>query len=89
MSGCAVCVYDLYEESLAAYKDAVDALRQSLTAMQVPESDWPVDIQTKLRHAANEFSESQRKEKILSAFDELEQALATKKQKHADEDAQC
>ncbi|KIJ91882.1 hypothetical protein K443DRAFT_685677 [Laccaria amethystina LaAM-08-1] len=28
MSGCAVCVYDLYEESLASYEDSITTLRE-------------------------------------------------------------
>ena len=33
MSDCAVCVYDLYEELLAAYNTEVEALRKALTVM--------------------------------------------------------
>jgi len=84
MSGCAICVYDLYEESLAAYRDAVNTLRQSLIAMKVPESEWPVNLRT--REAATKISET-KKEIILSAFEELEQALALKKHKRVEEEA--
>ncbi len=86
MSGCAICVYDLYEESLAAYRDAVNTLRQSLTAVKVPESEWPVNLRTTMREAATKFSES-KKEITLSAFKELEQALALKMHKRVEEEA--
>ena len=77
MSGCAVCVYDLYEESVAAYQEAVDTLRNSLVAMKVPESEWPSNIRNQTK--ANS-SEALRKDTILSAFEEMERTLAKKKQ---------
>ena len=76
MSGCAICVYDLYEESLAFYQEAVDTLRKSLVAMKVPESEWPSNIRSRTQA---ELSEALRKDTILSAFEELERTLAKKK----------
>jgi hypothetical protein len=76
MSGCAVCIYDLYEESLAAYKAEVNVLRKSLSSMKIPESEWPAHI----RHDAVLSTETQRKETIISAFEEMELTLASKKQ---------
>ena len=43
MSGCAVCVYDLYEESVDAYRDKMVAFRTKLGEMGVPEDEWPRD----------------------------------------------
>ena len=76
MSGCAVCVYDLYEELLAAYNTEVDALRKALTDMRIPDSEWPAHI--RLNHRSNFNTEAKRKETILSAFEEMERALALK-----------
>ena len=82
MSGCAVCVYDLYEESLEAYHDSVASLRASLSLLKVPESEWPPNIQSKRTRPTDS---QPRKETILSAFEEMERALAMKKEKQAKE----
>ncbi|KAJ7769454.1 oxidoreductase-like protein [Mycena metata] len=75
MSGCAVCVYDLYEESVAAYKESVAAFRSALTAAEVPEASWPDDV----RAAGATGGGRGQKAVSLSAFEELERSLKTKK----------
>uniref|UniRef100_A0A8H7XP94 Oxidoreductase-like domain-containing protein n=1 Tax=Psilocybe cubensis TaxID=181762 RepID=A0A8H7XP94_PSICU len=76
MSGCAVCVYDLYEESLEAYHGAIAQLRDNLTAKNIPESDWPLHI----RNKKLDIRVEKRKDTILSAFEEMERNLQLKKQ---------
>ncbi|KAH9962172.1 hypothetical protein BC827DRAFT_231351 [Russula dissimulans] len=44
MSGCAVCVHDIYQESIEIYNSSVEAIRASLTAMNVPMEEWPESI---------------------------------------------
>jgi hypothetical protein len=46
MSGCAVCVQDLYAEAQEKYKASIESLRTSLTRLGIPEQDWPVSIKT-------------------------------------------
>lgn len=78
MSGCAICVYDLYAEAQGEYKKALEHLRRSLAALHVPEDQWPEDIQTASKSGN---TKSQRKlNPTLSAFEELEARL---KQKHS------
>jgi hypothetical protein len=82
MSGCAVCVYDLYEESMDAYLDAVLAFRSSLTSLKIPKSEWPLSIQ---RVQSSSLppptgSDRQRKGVVMSAFEDLERALEAKQQ---------
>ncbi|KAA1473115.1 hypothetical protein DENSPDRAFT_754763, partial [Dentipellis sp. KUC8613] len=77
MSGCAICVYDLYQESLDNYKDALKSLRASLSALDIPQSEWPESIRENAGQAA-----PQRKSVTLSAFEEMERRLA---EKHAAE----
>ena len=77
MSGCAVCVYDLHEESLEAYNEAVAALRGSLTARHIPAAEWPAHIQPK--ESAPKTGENNQRGAILSAFEEMERRLALKK----------
>jgi hypothetical protein len=72
MSGCAVCVYDLYEESLAAYGESLAAVRATLTAAEIPESSWPKSVRSTDASVG-------KKSVTLSAFEELERALKEKK----------
>ncbi|TCD68397.1 hypothetical protein EIP91_010906 [Steccherinum ochraceum] len=76
MSGCAICVYDLYEEALTDYNDKVSSLRTSLQVLHVPEDEWPESIKP------SRASSPSARNTILSAFEELEQRL---KQKHESE----
>jgi len=85
MSGCAICIYDLYEESLAAYKDEVDALRKTLTGLKIPESEWPAHIRLQKSNPVLS-TEAHRKEKVLSAFEEMERNLALKRQQQIEMD---
>ena len=76
MSGCAVCVNDLYADSVTAYTDALARLRNSLSAALVPEYEWPARIRP------DPFQEGGKPSKAnvaLSAFEAMEQALAAKR----------
>ncbi|KAH8993630.1 oxidoreductase-like protein [Lactarius hatsudake] len=76
MSGCAVCVHDLYQESLDAHKSAVAAVRVSLTSMGVPMEQWPKNIRLD--------SEGKTTASIsLSAFEELERELKARRNAEA------
>jgi len=77
MSGCAVCVYDLYDESMDAYLDAVQAFSSSLTSLNIPKSEWPPSIQSSSSPLPS-GSDKQRKDVVMSAFEELERALRAK-----------
>ncbi|KAF8313381.1 hypothetical protein F5887DRAFT_908947 [Amanita rubescens] len=65
MSGCAVCVYDLYEEAVEMWKVEVEGVKGRLREMGVDESEWPVGLQTR-----------QRKNVVQDAFEQLERELA-------------
>lgn len=80
MSGCAVCVYDLYEESLNSYKESVAALRASLAALSIPESQWPSSIRTTTTQASTAVMQ---KDVVLSAFEKMERALEERREKRA------
>lgn len=79
MSGCAICVYDLYEESLEAYKESLAALRSSLSALSIPESEWPERIRTTTKIPTVD----NRQGAILSAFEEMERQLKEKRERRA------
>ncbi|CAA7268846.1 unnamed protein product [Cyclocybe aegerita] len=84
MSGCAVCVYDLHEEAVEAYNEAVAALQTSLTSLSIPESKWPAQIRPK--GTSSSRSPQQAKGAVLSAFEEMERKLELKrKEKEAEE----
>ena len=79
MSGCAVCVHDLYQESLDDYNSSVAAVRASLAAMTVPVEEWPETIRP----------DSERRTPLpasgvsLSAFQEMERALKARQMAQA------
>ncbi|KAG2054323.1 hypothetical protein BDR06DRAFT_884446 [Suillus hirtellus] len=77
MSGCAICVYDLYEESLEAYKESILTLRSSLSALSIPESEWPDHVRT------NTPAIQKRHDIVLNAFEEMERQLREKKEQRA------
>ncbi|KAK7463470.1 hypothetical protein VKT23_006819 [Stygiomarasmius scandens] len=74
MSGCAVCVYDLHDESLTLYKEAVAKLTATLTSMGVPENEWPAS----LRSSIADLGVERKRDVALSAFEEMERRLAEK-----------
>jgi hypothetical protein len=76
MSGCAVCVHDLYQESLDEYNLSVAAVRASLTAMKVPVQEWPETIRPG-RTSPPLPSVS------LGAFKEMERALKARREAEA------
>ncbi|KAL4269146.1 Oxidoreductase-like domain-containing protein [Pleurotus pulmonarius] len=73
MSGCAVCVYDLYEESLSAYNESIAALRSSLEERGISETEWPAPVRRTGTPVPTKNNVA------LSAFEEFEQALKAKK----------
>ena len=83
MSGCAVCVYDLYEEALAAYKDSVTTLRAALSARHIPEREWPAHIRTGKATPTTPMATGKSKGAVLDAFEEMERALQQKRDKRA------
>ena len=77
MSGCAICVYDLYDEARNDYVQAVDSLRSNLTGMGIPENEWPVDIRRDGK--GGETNPVSKPSVTLSAFEQLEQRLKQKR----------
>ncbi|KAJ6612535.1 hypothetical protein B0H10DRAFT_1737417, partial [Mycena sp. CBHHK59/15] len=65
MSGCTFCVYNLYRESLAAYKESIAALTVSLSWAGIPKVEWPVAI-----HSMEKTGRG-KPHVVLSAFEEL------------------
>ena len=80
MSGCAVCVYDLYEESLASYEDSIVTLRRSLGALGIPQDTWPLNV----RPGVEKSTPESRKGVILNAFEQMERKLKEKKEENED-----
>ncbi|EIN08801.1 hypothetical protein PUNSTDRAFT_68000 [Punctularia strigosozonata HHB-11173 SS5] len=78
MSGCAICVYDLYDESLEAYNQSIAALQSTLRARGVAESEWPPEIPASNGKFNDEKISSLVKNVALDAFEQLERALAAK-----------
>ena len=77
MSGCAVCVQDLYVEALDEYTKALATLRTSLGLLNVPEDKWPPEVRT------GNYVPAPKKNVALSAFEELERQLLERKKAQA------
>ncbi|EGO03356.1 hypothetical protein SERLA73DRAFT_174814 [Serpula lacrymans var. lacrymans S7.3] len=83
MSGCAICVYDLYQDSLTAYDESINSLRVLLSSSHIPESEWPPDI----RKSSQGITAEKRKDVVLSAFEEMERALKEKQERRVKDEA--
>ena len=79
MSGCAICVHDLYQESLDDYNTSVAAVRASLADMKVPEDEWPETI----RPGSEKQMSVSTSSLSLSAFQEMERALKARREDQA------
>ncbi|EAU81387.2 hypothetical protein CC1G_05217 [Coprinopsis cinerea okayama7 len=80
MSGCAICVYDLYDESLEAYEESIDKIRARLTDMGVAMEEWPASIRPGASSSSSQASDSPQAARgaVYSAFEELERNLKAK-----------
>ena len=79
MSGCAVCVHDLYQESLDEYNTSVATVRASLTAMKAPVEEWPETIRPESQGRTTPPLSSVS----LSVFKEMERALKARQEAQA------
>lgn len=76
MSGCAICVYDVYEDSLLAYKASLDLFRTRLKSMGIPQSEWP----SRIRSSPNTLAVQRPSSTSVDAFEAMEKALKVKRQ---------
>ncbi|KAF9788564.1 hypothetical protein BJ322DRAFT_1106545 [Thelephora terrestris] len=79
MSGCAICIYDLYEDSLLAYKASLASLRTQLVSMGIPQSEWPSRVETSLDSQAIQRPANAS----LDAFEAMEKTLEAKQRSRA------
>ncbi|KDQ08145.1 hypothetical protein BOTBODRAFT_59497 [Botryobasidium botryosum FD-172 SS1] len=75
MSGCAVCVYDLYESTLEDYRDALASAHRELISKGVSRDLWPEDI--KLLEGGKNVARAHMSPAgaSMDAFKELERRL--------------
>lgn len=83
MSGCAVCVYDLYEDALVEYKESVVTLRAALSARHIPQSEWPAHIRIRKETPMLTSTSDKSKNAVLSVFEEMERTLKGKRDRRA------
>lgn len=85
MSGCTLCVYDLYADSLSQYHDTLLGIRESLHAKNVPEEEWPVVLRSSSNESGDGYEKSveERQEDLvdvsMDAFRAMEMALKAKR----------
>ena len=82
MSGCAICVNDLYIESKAAYQSALGDALDQLEAKKVPRDKWPESVaslyERRIAQASGAISSVVDEEPLdasMRAFLELERKL--------------
>jgi len=91
MSGCAICVYDLYEAAREDYKLAVEALRSTLDTLGIPESEWPAEVRRADAGAgaqggggsSQKTKPQSTREVVESAFEAFERALREKRERES------
>jgi hypothetical protein len=76
MSGCAICIHDLHNESIEAYNASLDELRTQLTTLRIPEEEWPGSVRE-----VQEVGGCAKtpKDLSLSAFEHMERVLRAKR----------
>ncbi|KAG0225965.1 hypothetical protein BGW42_003982 [Actinomortierella wolfii] len=72
MSGCAVCVYDVYEEDRQAYKESIAAVLKQLEAAGIPP---PPELAGKHSQNTPEEDKDDDMDPSMKAFLELERKL--------------
>ena len=83
MSGCAICVYDLYDDAMSTYQDACAAARDDLRAKGVDEISWPAELRGNLSVSnAKEHQEPslyKPVDPVKAAFEKMERELEARR----------
>lgn len=77
MSGCAVCVYDVYEEAVGRFREEVEGVKRRLGEMGVDAGEWPAELRGARDSAAAEGTVAGTI--VKDAFEQLERELAAKR----------
>ena len=80
MSGCAICVYDLYQDAMNTYNRSLESLRISFSNLQIPEYEWPISVRD--LKGTDKGGRRVVRDVSLSAFEELENSLREQREKH-------
>lgn len=79
MSGCAICVHDLYADALKEYRDSLRRLRETLRLKSVHESLWPKEL-IALSDGGVEDEDGADLDPTMKAFMQMEKGLKRKKE---------
>ena len=94
MSGCAICVHDLYVEALDAHEHTLNSIRSALREKGVSEGIWPKRLLSNSKESAGNREASEglgekrdlagqdlvkARQASLSAFEQMELQLAARK----------
>ncbi|KAG9119369.1 hypothetical protein FRC07_005625 [Ceratobasidium sp. 392] len=79
MSGCAVCVYDLYLSSLEDHKLSLLSARTQLESRSVPLSEWPDEVREAQPQGDGQPLDSLDLDPSMKAFLILEKKLGQKR----------
>lgn len=77
MSGCAVCIYDLYMEAKEGYRQSLRTALTQLEEKGVPKELWPVEVVAlaEKRKSHPDLEEQGEEDPTMKAFLELERRL--------------
>lgn len=84
MSGCTVCVYDLYDEAMEQYREGIERVKVRLREMGVGEGEWPVALGAGENGREGGQPERVRASVVMDAFEQLERQLAEKRKRESD-----
>ncbi|KAG9094447.1 hypothetical protein FRC06_010800 [Ceratobasidium sp. 370] len=79
MSGCAVCVYDLYLSALDDYKQSLLDARSQLESRSVPFSEWPDNVRQAKPQQEEQSLDGLDLDPSMKAFLMLEKKIGQKK----------
>jgi hypothetical protein len=82
MSGCAVCVSDLYADSLQTYRERLAFAKTQLSERRVPKEQWPPEVRAEAAGGVEAIQDPReaQMDANISAFLALEKKL---EEKHA------
>ncbi|KAH8917058.1 hypothetical protein BT69DRAFT_1227379 [Atractiella rhizophila] len=73
-SGCAVCVYDLFEEEKTSYKEKIAQIQDELKKRGIKAAAWPEELRMRVAEEETEVEDPS-----ISALKALEEKLRNKK----------
>lgn len=76
MSGCAICVYDLYDDAMSTYKDKCRTVCDELRARGADEDIWPAELRSfSTGRGLEALPQEVKVDPVKAAFEKMEREL--------------